>query len=52
LASYWLMQPTRGAQDERPVLANSVEKLAVGMIFSNQQFLETMFLSGYCPFFY
>ena len=31
---------------------NSVEKLTVGMIFSSQQFLETMFLSGYCPFFY
>jgi hypothetical protein len=37
---------------DRPELANSVEKLTVGMIFSNQQFLETMFLSGYCPFFY
>jgi len=37
---------------ERPELANSVEKLTVGMIFSSQQFLETMFLSGYCPFFY
>jgi hypothetical protein len=35
-----------------PLRVNSVEKLTVGMIFSNQQFLETMFLSGYCPFFY
>jgi hypothetical protein len=34
------------------VRVNSVEKLTVGMIFSSQQFLETMFLSGYCPFFY
>jgi len=25
----------------RPLVANSVEKLAVGMIFSNQQFLKT-----------
>jgi hypothetical protein len=36
----------------RLLSANSVEKLTVGMIFSSQQFLETMFLSGYCPFFY
>jgi hypothetical protein len=43
---------TACGKPERPHWVNSVEKLTVGMIFSSQQFLETMFLSGYCPFFY